>query len=134
MVDLVESGLRETQSMIMEISPHAKTTLYKADISDEDSVKAMISKCVETYGRLDFACNNAGIAMGNISTTETDLKTFDKIHNVNFRGVGINRNGYILGVELAETCRSIFAKNTKLWLCSHKNRFPVLNGLHKVLL
>lgn len=98
MVDLVESGLLETQSMIMEISPYAKTTLHKADISDEESVKTMISKCVETYGRVDFACNNAGIAMANIPTTEIDLKTFDKVHNVNFKGVGIQLKLLQLGV------------------------------------
>jgi NAD(P)-dependent dehydrogenase (short-subunit alcohol dehydrogenase family) len=108
MIDLVESGLLETQRMISEISPHAKTTLYKADVSDEESVKAMISKCVETYGRLDFACNNAGIAMANIATTETDLRTFDKIHNVNFRGVSIPLKRLQLGGELAENLLQVY--------------------------
>ncbi|KAK5444216.1 hypothetical protein LTS15_010569 [Exophiala xenobiotica] len=87
MVDLVEPGLLQTQRMIREISPHAKAIATIADVSDEESVKSMISKCIETYGRLDFASNNAGIAMGNIPTTETDLKTFDRQHSVNFKGV-----------------------------------------------
>jgi NAD(P)-dependent dehydrogenase (short-subunit alcohol dehydrogenase family) len=33
----------------------------KCDVSKENEVEAMIQKCVETYGRLDFAFNNAGI-------------------------------------------------------------------------
>lgn len=89
MVDLIESGLLDTQKLIEEISPHTKTTLYKADISDEESVKTMINNCIETYGRLDFASNNAGIAMPNVLTTETDLKTFDRVHSINFKGVSI---------------------------------------------
>ena len=92
MVDLAEPGLQATQAMITKISSHAKTTIYKADVSDEVSVEAMVDKCLEIYGRLDFACNNAGIGMGNIPTTEIDVKTFDRVHHVNFKGVSSRRN------------------------------------------
>lgn len=115
MVDLGEAGLQQTQEMISKISANVKTTLHTADVSDEASVKAMVSKCVEVYGRLDFACNNAGISMGNIPTTEIDLKTFDRIHNVNFKGVS-TRDQAPTSTELLTTisrCRSICARSMK---------------------
>jgi NAD(P)-dependent dehydrogenase (short-subunit alcohol dehydrogenase family) len=33
----------------------------RCDVSDEDSVAAMVKAAVDTFGRLDFAFNNAGI-------------------------------------------------------------------------
>lgn len=88
LVDIAEAGLRETENLIGENSPHVNIKLHTADVSDESSVKAMVDDCIQTYGRLDFACNNAGIAMKNLLTTDTDLTTFEKVHNVNFKGVG----------------------------------------------
>ena len=34
----------------------------QADVGNREQVKSMIDKVVNTYGRLDCACNNAGIA------------------------------------------------------------------------
>ena len=39
-------------------------TFAQADVSQATAVEAMISKTVETYGRLDCAHTNAGIASG----------------------------------------------------------------------
>lgn len=120
MVDLVDSGLSETQRMILEISPHAKTTIYKADVSDDESVRNMINKCVATYGRVDFACNNAGIGMPDVKTTETDVKTFDKIHNVNYKGV---RKSSIQPVATIFNC----AKTLQVYLCQKYEVIAMLN-------
>ena len=34
----------------------------KTDVANEDDVRSMVDKTVKTYGRLDYAFNNAGIA------------------------------------------------------------------------
>lgn len=87
LVDISDSGLQETDKLVKSAASNVNTTLYKVDVSKDESVKAMVDKCIEVYGRLDFACNNAGIAMANVSTAETDIKTFERVHDVNFKGV-----------------------------------------------
>lgn len=119
MVDLAEAGLQQTQGMISENSAHVNTTIHKADVSDEASVKAMVSKCIDVYGRLDFACNNAGIAMSNIPTTEIDLKTFDRIHNVNFKGVSTSNSAltWTEPLTIPSCFRSTCVRSTRLQRC-----------------
>jgi NAD(P)-dependent dehydrogenase (short-subunit alcohol dehydrogenase family) len=59
----------------------------KTDVANEDHVKALVEKAVKMYGRLDYAFNNAGIAETLTSLVEEKLIDFDKIMNVNVRGV-----------------------------------------------
>jgi len=33
----------------------------KTDVSNEDDVKSLVEKTIKTYGRLDYAFNNAGV-------------------------------------------------------------------------
>jgi NAD(P)-dependent dehydrogenase (short-subunit alcohol dehydrogenase family) len=47
----------------------------------------MIDQAVATYGRLDAAFNNAGINSEGASLLETSDDEFDRIINVNLRGV-----------------------------------------------
>jgi len=59
----------------------------KCDVSKAADVEALISKCVEAYGRLDCAFNNAGI-LGELGTTETCTEeNFDRLVAVNLKGV-----------------------------------------------
>src|SRR5206468_12491057 len=58
--DMNEDGGHRTVHMIAESGGEA--TFVQVDVSRATEVEAMISKTVETYGRLDCAHNNAGIA------------------------------------------------------------------------
>jgi NAD(P)-dependent dehydrogenase (short-subunit alcohol dehydrogenase family) len=57
--DMNEEGGHQTVHMITENGGEA--TFVQVDVSQATAVEAMISKTVETYGRLDCAHNNAGI-------------------------------------------------------------------------
>ena len=57
--DMNEEGGQQTVHMITENGGEA--TFVKVDVTNATEVEAMISKAVETYGRLDCAHNNAGI-------------------------------------------------------------------------
>lgn len=85
-VDIAEKGLHATQQLIQQVSKSAQVVLYIGDISNEESVKGMVSACVESYGRLDFAMNNAGIALGGIKTADMPLEMFEKTCNINEKG------------------------------------------------
>lgn len=57
------------------------------DVTDDAQVAALIAKVVETYGRLDMAFNNAGIAGPSGIFTEETVEGFDAVNSVNLRGV-----------------------------------------------
>jgi NAD(P)-dependent dehydrogenase (short-subunit alcohol dehydrogenase family) len=58
--DMNADGGQQTVHMITENGGEA--TFIRVDVSNVAEVEAMISKAVETYGRLDCAHNNAGIS------------------------------------------------------------------------
>src|SRR5262245_38663624 len=64
--DLNADGGHQTVHMIMENGGEA--TFVRTDVSKTVEVQALISKAVETYGRLDCAHNNAGILGGRALT------------------------------------------------------------------
>lgn len=56
-----------------------------ADISKEDQVRDMFETIGREFGRLDYLCNNAGIAINN--SIENNLQTtWDKVLEVNLMG------------------------------------------------
>lgn len=59
----------------------------KCDVSNETDVKAMVDKTIQTYGRLDFGINNAGVE--GVQTTFQDLseKDWDRTININLKGI-----------------------------------------------
>jgi NAD(P)-dependent dehydrogenase (short-subunit alcohol dehydrogenase family) len=59
----------------------------KVDVSNAESVKAMVAKTLEWYGRLDCAFNNAGIMEENAKLADVDEAMFDRIIAVNMKGV-----------------------------------------------
>ena len=48
------------------------------DVSDEASVKAMIETVINTYGRLDIACNSAALSRGSGPIHEYSREVFDQ--------------------------------------------------------
>ncbi len=58
----------------------------QADVSSAQNARAMIEHAVETFGRIDVLCNNAGIGIAAVchETTEDD---WDRVIAVDLRGV-----------------------------------------------
>ena len=73
--------------MIQNRYPSAKITLCRTNIVNEKEVAEMVEKCVKEYGRIDFASNNAGIGTSNVKTADETLEHFDKICDINEKGV-----------------------------------------------
>ena len=59
----------------------------KTDVANEDDVKSLVEKTAKTYGRLDYAFNNAGIEETTTSLIEQTSNVFNQIMNVNVKGV-----------------------------------------------
>ncbi len=57
------------------------------DVADEAQIDAMIKQTVSTFGRLDMAFNNAGIAGHSGPLTDESTESFDQLNAINLRGV-----------------------------------------------
>lgn len=53
-------------------------TFSHGDVSQEDSVKAMVEVAVTTWGRLDIACNSAAVSRGSGPIHEYERSVFDQ--------------------------------------------------------
>jgi NAD(P)-dependent dehydrogenase (short-subunit alcohol dehydrogenase family) len=76
---------QETVDQILRNGGEAK--FVKVDVSNADSVRAMVAKTLEWYGRLDCAFNNAGIMEENSKLADVDEAMFDRIVAVNMKGI-----------------------------------------------
>jgi NAD(P)-dependent dehydrogenase (short-subunit alcohol dehydrogenase family) len=84
--DMNEDGGQQTVHLITEQGGEA--IFVRTDVSQAVEVQALISKAVETYGRLDCAHNNAGIAGGvRARTAEYPEDRWHQVIAVNLTGV-----------------------------------------------
>jgi NAD(P)-dependent dehydrogenase (short-subunit alcohol dehydrogenase family) len=83
--DVSEQGNQETARMIEEAGGRALAV--RCDVTRTEDVKAALDKGVETFGRLDFAFNNAGIEQPVTSAADVTEEDWDRLIDVDLRGV-----------------------------------------------
>ena len=84
-VDLLEASGEETAAAIRDLGREA--VFVRADVTDEDSVRAMVTSAIDRYGRLDSAFNNAGISDSKSRLHELTYESWQKMIAVNLSGV-----------------------------------------------
>jgi A-factor type gamma-butyrolactone 1'-reductase (1S-forming) len=78
-----------------------EATYIRLDVTDPESVSAVVRDAVRIYGRLDCAFNNAGIPGENIKdTSQQSEQSWEAVINTNLRGVWL-----CMKHELAQMCR-----------------------------
>jgi NAD(P)-dependent dehydrogenase (short-subunit alcohol dehydrogenase family) len=60
------------------------------DVANEASVRSLVEKTSDSYHRLDYAFNNAGIEQTMAPIAEQTVEEFDQIMNINVRGVWLS--------------------------------------------
>ncbi len=83
--DITIDGGHETVKMIQDKGGDA--TFIECNVANEESVNTLISKTVETYGRLDYGINNAGIGGIWTATHKYPTDNFEKVMAINTTGV-----------------------------------------------
>ncbi|MGZ3183002.1 MAG: SDR family oxidoreductase [Telluria sp.] len=83
--DSYVDGGHMTAALLVEQG--SKALFVRTDVGQARDVEALIDKAVSTYGRLDCAFNNAGIEEEQHGLADTDEAVFDRIMNVNVKGV-----------------------------------------------
>lgn len=83
--DINRADGEETAAMITQAGGIAMFML--CDVTKDQDVQSMVEGTVETYGKLDIAFNNAGIEIEQSKLADGDEATYDKIMDVNVKGV-----------------------------------------------
>lgn len=84
-VGRTEQKLKETVELISRFGHRAMA--IKADISKPDEVEYMVNEAVAKLGTVDILFNNAGISGVPTRVGETPIEDWDRIIDINLRGV-----------------------------------------------
>ncbi len=86
--DVDSAGASETLRLIGLGGGEA--SFVHCDVGDASSVEAAVNHCVELYGRLDCAFNNAGVLGDMTLTADCSEENFDRIMRINLKGVWLS--------------------------------------------
>jgi len=77
---------RGEEAVSVIIKDGGQASYIQVDVTDSDSVKALVEKTRQLYGGIDILINNAGIHyQGNVA--ETPVEAWDRVLDVNLKGV-----------------------------------------------
>ena len=65
----------------------AAVVMEAGDVSQEETHQRLVSRAIDTYGRLDISINNAGVAHAFTKIIDTDNSTMQQMLAVNVMGV-----------------------------------------------
>jgi len=82
---LVQEG-EDAVKVIKDVGGEA--TFIKTDVSKASDVEAMVSRTIESYGRLDYAFNNAGIEGVQAPTADFPEDAWDRVIDINLQVCG----------------------------------------------
>lgn len=96
--DIHDETARETAESIA--SAGGTATALRTDVSRARECEAMVARALEQYGRLDIACNNAGIGGEQAPTGELSVEGWDQVIAVN-----LSSTFYCMKYEIAAMLR-----------------------------
>jgi len=83
--DVDREGGKETVKRIRDAGGDA--VFVAADVSQPSDCEELVRTTVDEYGRLDIACNNAGIGGEKNPTADYSLQGWEKVISINLSGV-----------------------------------------------
>lgn len=112
-----------------------EATFVRTDVADASDVARMVAAAVDTYGRLDYAFNNAGIGgRGSLvlKTAEWDEAQFDDFIRVNLKGVWLCMK-YEIAQMLDQGGGAIVNMSSGAGLVGVRNISPYVASKHGVM-
>jgi NAD(P)-dependent dehydrogenase (short-subunit alcohol dehydrogenase family) len=85
LADQDETSGIQSAKMVDAVGGHAM--FQRCDVSKPEEVKRLIQTAVDRFGRLDVAINNAGIEGVKANTTQCTPQDWDRVLEVNLKGV-----------------------------------------------
>lgn len=75
------------QSVAEIIQAGGQASYFHADVSKPEACEALVQQTLDIYGRLDMACNNAGIGGPASVTGEYPIEGWQRVIDINLNGV-----------------------------------------------
>ena len=82
--DIAANGGAETVRLIE--AANGEAVFVRGDVSKSADVQELMAATVKTYGRLDYACNNAGIGGPALTSGDYTEADWHKVIDVNLTG------------------------------------------------
>jgi NAD(P)-dependent dehydrogenase (short-subunit alcohol dehydrogenase family) len=107
------------------------------DVAEENDVKALVAATVKTYGRLDGACNAAGISQRGKVMHDVSVEEWDRCHGINLRGLFLCNKYEVLAmlengggsiVNIASTVSSVGVRNGSEYCASKAGVMGLVRG------
>jgi NAD(P)-dependent dehydrogenase (short-subunit alcohol dehydrogenase family) len=127
--DVDEVGSLETVARIEAAGGRAVSV--PTDVASSESVQGLLARTIETYGRLDYAHNNAGVAAAQHDVADLPEAEWDRVHGVMLRGVYLSMK-YEIPHLLAEG-GAIVNTASGAGLVGYPGQSPYVSSKHGVL-
>lgn len=88
--DINASGGQETCS-----TDPSSLAFHQMNVTKSADWKAAVAACIEKFGRCDILVNNAGWSYTNKPTSEVTEDEFDRVFDVNVKGVYLGCNAWV---------------------------------------
>lgn len=129
-VDWNEQGGKEVTSSICNQGGDA--LFIHADVSKASEVESMVATTLKHFGRLDYACNNAGIAGAMSPLPEYSEEKWDEVINVNLKGVWLCMK-YEIPAMLKNNCGAIVNIASTFSLSAAPEHYGYVASKHGVI-
>ena len=87
-VVIADMSVDRGNAAVEEIKAIGGEAVYvKTDVSDPESCRQMVEKTVECFGRLDYACNSAGIFCRALPLDQQPLDMVNKVIDIDLMGI-----------------------------------------------
>lgn len=130
--DIDLTGAEETAHLAAQIG---EAIALRVDVTRADEVAALVERATTTFGRLDYAHNNAGVAYPSLAamtpTADQDESLFDHILAVNLKGVWLGMK-YELPCMVAQGGGAIVNTSSILGLVGGKGMAAYVASKHGV--
>ena len=130
LVDINEEDLKKTSKALDD---NSRLAYIKADVSKENDVKEYVEATMTKFGQVDVFFDNAGIEGDVKPVTDYPVETFDKIFDVNVKGVWLGLKYAIPAMKKNDDGGSIIITSSVAGLIGTANVSPYVGSKHALI-
>ncbi|KAI1371684.1 NAD(P)-binding protein [Hypoxylon crocopeplum] len=100
------------ESKKLASNPLYRTIAVRTDVTDADSVQALVDLAVKEFGRIDYCINSAGVAVGEfVRFTDVTIEDFERVLGVNTKGAFLLSKAVVKAMQAQEPAHVDFGRH-----------------------